>query len=56
MNQDKQQIVEQIAEKHLRIDTLEERKMDSLDFHEVSVWSLKDALLAAYDAGKQDKE
>ena len=56
MNQDKEQIVEQIAKKHLRIDTLEERKLDVLDFYEVSVWSLKDALLAAFEAGKQDKD
>ncbi len=31
--------------------TLEARYSDSLDFHEVSVWSLKKALIAAYEAG-----
>ena len=35
----------------LEIETLAERKSDSLDFHEVSVWGLKDALLAAYELG-----
>src|SRR5208337_4662916 len=40
-----------IARKHLFIETLEERKLDRLDFHEVSVWSVQDALLAAYQAG-----
>ncbi len=40
-----------IAEKHLFIETLEERKSDSLDFHEVSVWGVKAALKAAYAAG-----
>lgn len=40
-----------IAQKHLRIDTLEERKSDRLDFHEVSVWAIKDALHAAFMAG-----
>ena len=40
-----------IAEKHLFIETLEERKSDSLDFHEVSVWGVKAALEAAYAAG-----
>jgi hypothetical protein len=40
-----------IAHKHLFIETLEERKSDSLDFHEVSVWGVQAALEAAYAAG-----
>ncbi|MCF6317564.1 MAG: hypothetical protein L3J30_15115 [Marinosulfonomonas sp.] len=40
-----------IAQKHLFIETLEERKSDSLDFHEVSVWGIQAALEAAYAAG-----
>jgi len=40
-----------IAQKHLFIETLEERKRDSLDFHEVSVWGIQAALEAAYAAG-----
>ena len=40
-----------IARNILGIETLAERKSDSLDFHEVSVWGLKDALLAAYELG-----
>ena len=40
-----------IAQKHLFIETLEERKRDSLDFHEVSVWGVQAALEAAYAAG-----
>jgi hypothetical protein len=47
----KKELFEGIAQKHLGIETLAIRKMDSLDFHEVSVWSLKDALEAAYRAG-----
>jgi hypothetical protein len=42
-----------IAEKNLGIETLETRKMDDLDFHEVSVWSLKEALRDAFLAGMQ---
>jgi hypothetical protein len=34
------------------IETLEERLSDSLDFHEVSVWSVRDALQAAFEAGQ----
>ena len=40
-----------IAQHHLRIETLESRCRDSLDFHEVSVLELRDALEAAYNAG-----
>ena len=40
-----------IAQEHLLIDTLETRNSDSLDFHDVSVWGVKEALIAAYQAG-----
>lgn len=40
-----------IARKYLDIGTLEARRSDSLDFHEVAVWRLKEALQAAYDLG-----
>lgn len=40
-----------IAKEMLFIETLEKQNMDSLDFHEVGVDCLKDALLAAYQAG-----
>lgn len=45
-------ILTEIARKYLFIDTLEVRKMDSLDFHDVAVWCVRDALKAAYEAGK----
>lgn len=41
-----------IAQEHLRVETLVVRNRDSLDFHEVSVWGIRDALQAAYDLGK----
>lgn len=47
-----------IAKEKLLIDTLETRMSDSLDFHDVSVGSVRAALLAAYQAGMaaaQDK-
>ena len=40
-----------IAQTHLSIETLETRHRDSLDFHDVSVWGVKSALQAAFDAG-----
>ena len=44
-------LLTQIAQQHLDIETLESRRMDALDFHEVAVWSVRDALQAAYIAG-----
>ena len=41
----------EIASMAVSIDTLETRNSDSLDFHEVSVWDLRDALERAYLAG-----
>lgn len=46
--------INQIAKQTLGIRTLETRKSDSLDFHELAVWSLKEALNLAYQAGKAD--
>ncbi len=40
-----------IAQKHLRIETLETRHSDRLDFHDTAVWCLKEALEAAFQAG-----
>jgi len=45
-------ILEQIAANHLHISTLETRKSDSLDFYDLGVWSIRDALEAAYQAGR----
>jgi hypothetical protein len=42
-----------IAQSTLGIETLETRRSDQLDFHEVAVWSLREALEAAYEAGRQ---
>jgi hypothetical protein len=40
-----------IAQKHLGLDTLQTRHSDSLDFHDTAVWSIRDALEAAFKAG-----
>ena len=44
-------LLNQIAAEHLHIDTLATRNSDRLDFHDVSVWGVKSALQAAFDAG-----
>ena len=46
-------LLTQIAQQHLRIETLETRNSDSLDFHDVGVWCVRDALEAAFKAGQQ---
>ena len=46
-------LLTQIAQRHLGIQTLETRNSDSLDFHDVAVWSLREALAAAYKAGAE---
>ena len=46
-----EQLLTQIAQSKLGIETLETRKSDSLDFHDVAVWCLRDALEAAFNAG-----
>jgi hypothetical protein len=46
-------LLAQIAQTHLGIQTLETRNSDSLDFHDVAVWSLREALAAAYKAGAE---
>ena len=45
--------IQTIARDLLGIETLEERKRDSLDFHDVSVWQVRTALAAAFEAGRQ---
>ncbi|MDO5757544.1 MAG: hypothetical protein Q4P24_08515 [Rhodobacterales bacterium] len=43
----------EIATKHFHsIETLETRKSDSLDFHDVAVWSIRAALEEAFAAGQ----
>ena len=44
-----------IARQILFIETLEERRMDSLDFHEVAVWQVQKALEAAFEAGRKSR-
>jgi hypothetical protein len=50
------EILTAIAQKHLGIETLEMRHRDSLDFHDVGVNCLLEALAAAFDAGRQQAE
>lgn len=44
--------LERIAQEILNIHTLATRNNDSLDFHDLAVWRIKEALEAAYTAGQ----
>jgi hypothetical protein len=48
---DRDRMLAAIAREVLGIRTLETRNSDRLDFHEVTIWSLKEALRRAYSAG-----
>jgi hypothetical protein len=43
-----------IAKEHLGIHSLKTRKRDSLDFHDVPVWGVANALQDAYEKGIKD--
>lgn len=47
-------LLTQIAQQHLGIETLQTRRSDSLDFHDVAVWCVRDALEAAFKAGVKE--
>lgn len=47
-----EQIIEDIAKRHMLVDTLATRGSDSQDFYEVAVWCIKAALEEAFEAGK----
>jgi hypothetical protein len=44
-------IIEDIAKKHLNLETIEKRNDDKLDFKELAVWQIEQALEEAFDAG-----
>jgi hypothetical protein len=45
------QSIAEIARHALGIETLEARHSDGLDFHDLAVWKIEDALRQAYEAG-----
>jgi uncharacterized protein DUF6900 len=46
-------VLQRIAKKYLRLNTLDRRNSDSLDFHHLAVWQIRIAFEAAYRAGKR---
>ena len=51
MNDNTTAILTAIAHEHLGVTTLEARRSDALDFHDLAVWQIQAALAAAYRAG-----
>lgn len=47
----RERTLEEIAQRVLDMPTLDTRRSDDLDFHDLAVWSIKEALERAYDAG-----
>ncbi|MDO8608897.1 MAG: hypothetical protein Q7R40_20380 [Phaeospirillum sp.] len=53
--QTRDEALAKIAATILAMETLDTRKSDRLDFHELAVWQIKKALEAAYAAGQKAK-
>lgn len=43
----------EIARRQFRLETLETRNRDRLDFHDVAVWAIRAALEEAFEAGRR---
>lgn len=46
-------LILEIAQRRFSIETLETRNRDRLDFHDVAVWAIRDALEEAFEAGRR---
>jgi len=42
-----------IAQRQFRLETLETRNWDRLEFHDVAVWAIRAALEEAFEAGRR---
>jgi len=49
--QERDALLDGIARRILQIETLETRKSDALDFHDLAVWNIRQALMTAYESG-----
>ena len=49
-------LIFEIAQRRFFIETLETRNRDRLDFHDVAVWAIRDALAEAFEAGRRSAE
>jgi hypothetical protein len=49
-------LILEIAQRQFRLETLETRNWDRLDFHDVAVWAIRAALEEAFEAGRAGTE
>ena len=52
-NAQRDAVIFEIAQRQFRLETLETRNRDRLDFHDVAVWALRAALEEAFEAGRR---
>ncbi len=46
-------LILEIVQCHFSLETLETRNSDRLDFHDVAVWAIRNALEDAFEAGRR---
>ena len=46
-------LILEIAQRRFSLETLETQNSDCLDFHDVAVWAIRDALEEAFEAGRR---
>lgn len=52
-NAQRDALILEIAQRQFRLETLETRNWDRLDFHDVAVWAIRAALEEAFEAGRR---
>ena len=52
-NAQRDALILEIAQRQFRLETLETRIWDRLDFHDVAVWAIRAALEEAFEAGRR---
>ena len=52
--EEREWVVLDVAQRWFHVETLSTRGSDALDFHSVAVWSIRDALIEAYEAGRTE--
>jgi len=55
MSKEVQDKIKEIASKYLSLETLDVQNSDDKDFHELAVWDIERALMAAFEVGVVDQ-
>ena len=46
--------IEEIAKRNLHVETLHVRHQDRLDFYDLAIWNIRNALVEAYTLGQKN--